>query len=180
MMKIEQTVCPYCGANLKIRPGQNSVECEYCKSSVLIPEAETVSAKAASPDAAAARDDRRPSAAVRNSGPAGISEPAKHAFFPLPGFRKKNILHMITAVCGYLFILYIALYLDEILESIFFTIASLSVVDICTDWTGLFSGLTGVKSRNWLTRALMKTIWSIVIFTAWVFLMAVIQTVFHL
>ena len=35
-MKIEKTVCPYCGANLKIRTGQTTVECEYCGSSVLI------------------------------------------------------------------------------------------------------------------------------------------------
>ena len=35
-MKIEKTVCPYCGANMKILPGQEHAECEYCGSSVVI------------------------------------------------------------------------------------------------------------------------------------------------
>ena len=35
-MKIEKTVCPYCGANMKILPGQVHAECEYCGSSVVI------------------------------------------------------------------------------------------------------------------------------------------------
>ena len=35
-MKLEKTVCPYCGAGLKIEYGQRTVECQYCKSTVLI------------------------------------------------------------------------------------------------------------------------------------------------
>ena len=179
-MKIEKTVCPYCGANLKIRPGQASVECEYCRSSVLISDTKSASPKTAPAKEAASPEAGHPAGAVGNSEPVRTQPSAKHALFHPPGFRKKNILHMITAVCGYLFILYVALYLDNVLEFIFFTVASLSVVDICTDWTGLFSGLAGVRSRNRLTRILMKTIWSMVVFTAWVFLMAIVQAVFHL
>ena len=35
-MKIEKASCPYCGAALKIRPGQQNTECEYCGCTVLI------------------------------------------------------------------------------------------------------------------------------------------------
>ena len=35
-VKIERTLCPYCGATLKVLPRQEVVECEYCGSPVLI------------------------------------------------------------------------------------------------------------------------------------------------
>ena len=35
-MKISKMTCPYCGANLKIKPGISRVECEYCGSQVLV------------------------------------------------------------------------------------------------------------------------------------------------
>ena len=102
----------------------------------------------------------------------------KHGIFPPPGFRSKNILHMITAVCGYLFILYAAANLGGITDFIFFTIASLSVVDLCTEWTGLYSGLKGLRSSNQVLRTVMKVIWSVVVFTAWVVLLALVQLIF--
>ena len=85
---------------------------------------------------------------------------------------------MIAAVCGYLFILYAAANLGGILDFIFFTIASLSVVDLCTEWTGLYSGLKGLRSSNQILRIVMKVIWSVVVFTAWVLVLALVQLMF--
>ena len=62
--------------------------------------------------------------------------PGKHALFPPPGFRSGNIVHMIAAVIGYLFILCVAVNLGGLPDAVFFTIASLSVVDICTGFPG--------------------------------------------
>lgn len=197
-MKIEKTVCPYCGANLKIRTGQTTVECEYCGSSVLISGAGTI-LHDSSPAPAA---DPVEESLIAEDHSAGESLPAenhsaeapgysgadfrqevpkrriKHGIFPPPGFRSKNILHMIAAVCGYLFILYAAANLGGILDFIFFTIASLSVVDLCTEWTGLYSGLKGLRSSNQILRIVMKVIWSVVVFTAWVLVLALVQLMF--
>ena len=65
---------------------------------------------------------------------------------------------MITAVIGYLFILYIAISLDTILDTIFFIIGSLSVVDLCTGWTGVYSRLAGLRSPNTFVRIVMINI----------------------
>ena len=197
-MKIEKTVCPYCGANLKIRTGQTTVECEYCGSSVLIsgtgtnlhdssaaPAADPVEESLIAENHPAAESlpaENRPDEAPGYSGADFRQEVPKrrikHGIFPPPGFRSKNILHMIAAVCGYLFILYAAANLGGILDFIFFTIASLSVVDLCTEWTGLYSGLKGLRSSNQILRIVMKVIWSVVVFTAWVLVLALVQLIF--
>ena len=103
-------------------------------------------------------------------------KPVKHAIFPPPGFRSKNVLHMLIAVCGYLFILYIAADLGGFLDFIFFTVASLSVIDICTDWTGIYAKLRGLQSENPTVRLVMKIIWSIVIFLIWIIVMVLIES----
>ena len=197
-MKIEKTVCPYCGANLKIRTGQTTVECEYCGSSVLISGAGTIlhdssPAPAADPvEESLIAEDHSAAESLpaenHSAGAPGYSgadfrqevpkRRIKHGIFPPPGFRSKNILHMIAAVCGYLFILYAAANLGGILDFIFFTIASLSVVDLCTEWTGLYSGLKGLRSSNQILRIVMKVIWSVVVFTAWVLVLALVQLMF--
>ena len=197
-MKIEKTVCPYCGANLKIRTGQTTVECEYCGSSVLIsgtgtilhdsspaPAADPVEESLIAEDHSAAESLPAENHSAGAPGYSGADfrqevpkRRIKHGIFPPPGFRSKNILHMIAAVCGYLFILYAAANLGGILDFIFFTIASLSVVDLCTEWTGLYSGLKGLRSSNQILRIVMKVIWSVVVFTAWVLVLALVQLMF--
>lgn len=197
-MKIEKTVCPYCGANLKIRTGQTTVECEYCGSSVLIsgtgtilhdsspaPAADPVEESLIAEDHSAAESLPAENHSAGAPGYSGADfrqevpkRRIKHGIFPPPGFRSKNILHMIAAVCGYLFILYAAMNLGGILDFIFFTIASLSVVDLCTEWTGLYSGLKGLRNSNQILRIVMKVIWSVVVFTAWVLVLALVQLMF--
>ena len=197
-MKIEKTVCPYCGANLKIRTGQTTVECEYCGSSVLIsgtgtilhdsspaPAADPVEESLIAEDHSAAESLPAENHSAGAPGYSGADfrqevpkRRIKHGIFPPPGFRSKNILHMIAAVCGYLFILYAAANLGGILDFIFFTIASLSVVDLCTEWTGLYSGLKGLRNSNQILRIVMKVIWSVVVFTAGVLVLARVQLMF--
>ena len=130
-MKIEKTVCPYCGANMKILPGQEHAECEYCGSSVVISGVESDRQKESPSD--------NPRTAAQRNGEHTRTEPVRHAIFPPPGFRSRNILHMIIAVCGYLFIVAIAMSLGSAVDFVFFVAASLSVIDICLDWTGLWS-----------------------------------------
>ena len=87
----------------------------------------------------------------------------------------RNIGHMIAAVIGYLFILYVAKDMSSFLESVFFTLASLSVVDLCTNWTGVYSRFTGLNSSNTLVRIVMTIFWSIVIFIAWVLILVILE-----
>ena len=168
-MKIEKTVCPYCGANMKILPGQKHAECEYCGSSVVISGVESE------------RQKDRPSDAPRTISKEyeehTTTEPVRHAIFPPPGFRSRNILHMILAVCGYLFILSVASSLGSAIDFIFFTAASLSAIDIFTDWTGLWSRLKGINSENRARRIAAKVIWSTVIFIVWIVLMVLVEDV---
>lgn len=212
-MKLEKTLCPYCGAGLKIRHGQRTVECEYCGSSVLITDdrAETDNVSSAdhrqssldnsplpsgsgqssldrtpeplewtpvsrtgSENRSGARNERGRVSPVHGKTRADTG-PWLQRLFPPPGFRSRNILHMITAVTGYLFILYIAADLNPALESVFFVIASLAAVDVCTDWTGFYSRLAGVGSDSTMVRLVMKTIWSIAVFVAWIVLMALVE-----
>ncbi len=82
---------------------------------------------------------------------------------------------MIAAVIGYLFILSVAVNLGGLPDAVFFTIASLSVVDLCTDWTGAYARLAGLGSSNPFVRLVMKVLWSIVIFTAWIVIMVILE-----
>ena len=104
--------------------------------------------------------DKRP---AEHSAEPAVQKPVRHGIFPPPGFRSRNILHMIIAVCGYLFILSVAASLGSTIDFIFLTIASLSVIDICTEWTGLYSRLKGVNNKDKVPRIIAKVIWSIVI-----------------
>ena len=168
-MKIEKTVCPYCGANMKILPGQEHAECEYCGSSVVISGVQNERQKESPSD--------NPRTAAQRNEEHTRTEPVRHAIFPPPGFRSRNILHMIIAVCGYLFILSVASSLGSALDFIFFTAASLSAIDIFTDWTGLWSRLKGIHSENRARRIAAKIIWSTVIFIAWIVLMVLVEDV---
>lgn len=169
-MKIEKTACPYCGANLKILPGQKNAECEYCGNSVFISGVEQTQHTQQTPHTSRVRRST-----FINKTIAG-QKMVKHAIFPPPGFRSRNVLHMLIAVCGYLFILYIAASIGGVLDFIFFTIASLSVIDICTDWTGIYAKLRGLQSENPAVRLVMKIIWSIVIFLIWIIVMVLIES----
>ena len=166
-MKIEKTTCPYCGANLKIIPGQKNAECEYCGNSVLISGAEHTQQ---TPHTSNVRRSTFINKTIAEQ------KAVKHAIFPPPGFRSRNILHMLIAVCGYMFILYIAADIGGVLDFIFFTIASLSVIDICTDWTGIYAKLRGLQSENPTVRLVMKIIWSIVIFLIWIIVMVLLES----
>lgn len=98
------------------------------------------------------------------------------ALFPPPGFRSKDVPHMILAVIGYLGILGVACGMGDFKDAFFWTIASLSVVDLCTDWTGFYSRLPGVGSTSRLVRVLTKTFWGFVIFLAWITIMVLLDS----
>ena len=241
-MKIEKTLCPYCGATLKVLPRQEVVECEYCGSPVLISwmgdkgaDPGAAGKPYASPDPAANRGtgsvpgqnvagyrspgsvpgqntaasrgpgsgtfsngnaDRSglgmPGGSVGSAAPGTVGEGRTAAgdipgarfgpgglfsrpLLPPPGFRNKNIAHMIMGTIGYLMIISIAVALDSPLDTIFFAIASLTVVDICTEWTGAFNKLAGVTSTSTVVRFFAKTGWSILFFLAWIILMAILE-----
>ena len=192
-MKIEKTVCPYCGANMKILPGQKQAECEYCGSSVVITgvesatqqERETHQESATQQESATHKEadwpknrpTENPHPAAQNYEEHKAAAPVRHGIFPPPGFRSRNILHMIIAVCGYLFILAVAMSLGNAIDFIFFIAASLSVVDICLDWTGLWSRLKGLHSENRALRLIAKIIWSMVIFFVWILLMVIVEDI---
>ena len=168
-MKIEKTVCPYCGANMKILPRQEHAECEYCGSSVVISGLESEGRKE--------RPSVDPHPSEQRYEEQTTAEPVRHAIFPPPGFRSRNILHMIIAVCGYLFIVAIAMSLGSAVDFVFFVAASLSVIDICLDWTGLWSRLKGIHSENRALRIAAKLIWSTVIFFIWIVLLVLVEDV---
>ena len=65
--------------------------------------------------------------------------------------------------------------MDTIIDTIFFIIGSLSVVDICTDWTGAYSRLAGLRSPNTFVRIIMKVVWGALIFFAWIILMVILD-----
>ena len=186
-MKIEKTVCPYCGANMKILPGQKQAECEYCGSSVVITGVESAtqqerethqeSATHKEADWPKNRPSNKPHPAAQNYEEHKAAAPVRHGIFPPPGFRSRNILHMIIAVCGYLFIIAVGMSLGNAIDFIFFIAASLSVVDICLDWTGLWSRLKGLHSENRALRLIAKIIWSMVIFFVWILLMVIVEDI---
>ena len=180
-MKIEKTICPYCGANLKILPGQKHAECEYCGSSVVISDVESESQKESERLKESERPKDCPSdnphPTAQNYEEYKAATPVRHAIFPPPGFRSRNIFHMIISVCGYLFILAVAMSLGNAIDCSFFIAASLSVVDICLDWTGLWSRLKGLHSENRALRLIAKIIWSMVIFFVWILLMVIVEDI---
>ena len=99
-MKLEKTICPYCGAGLKIEYGQRTVECQYCKSTVLIQD-----------DADNIVEDNiehepyPPDTERNRKGTDSAPGRRFNRLFPPPGFRTKNPLHMIIAITGYLLII---------------------------------------------------------------------------
>ena len=232
-MKIEKASCPYCGAALKIRPGQQNTECEYCGCTVLItdtdedfrrsrpeqhrnieqnkpfvqqknmsqgfqpgpqenmqqgfqpgPQQNLQQSFRPGPQADAGRSvppayhygtsvNGRPAA---YSGDARqVVKPEKHSLFPPPGFRQKNILHILVALTGYPVIFLMAKEMDNPVRSIAILLSSLSALDLCTDWTGIFSRLPGIYSSGLLIRFLSKVLWSILVIFLWLVLAAVVE-----
>ena len=98
------------------------------------------------------------------------------SLFPPPGFRTKDVPHMILAVIGYLCILGVAGSLGSFKDALFWTIGCLSVVDLCTDWTGFYSRLPGIGNDSRIVRVLRKTFWGFVIFLAWIIIMVLLDT----
>lgn len=156
-MKLEKTVCPYCGAGLKIEYGQRTVECQYCKSSVLIQDdgvnivEDNIDYEPYPPDTERNRKGTDPA-----------SERRFNDLFPAPGFRTKNLLHIIVAVTGFLLMIVASREVDTIQDAVFFTVISLFAFSVFACWTGFFSGFPGANSRNTLKRILMKLVWSLI------------------
>lgn len=99
----------------------------------------------------------------------------KHSLFPPPGFRQKNILHILVALTGYPVIFLMAKEMDNPVRSIAILLSSLSALDLCTDWTGIFSRLPGIYSSGLLIRFLSKVLWSILVIFLWLVLAAVVE-----
>ena len=232
-MKIEKASCPYCGAALKIRPGQQNTECEYCGCTVLITDTDE-DFRRSRPEQHRNIEQNKPFVQQKNMsqgfqpgpqenmqqsfrpgpqqnmqqgfrpGPqadAGRSVPPayhygtsvngrpaaysggaqqglqqkKHSLFPPPGFRQKNILHILVALTGYPVIFLMAKEMDNPVRSIAILLSSLSALDLCTDWTGIFSRLPGIYSSGLLIRFLSKVLWSILVIFLWLVLAAVVE-----
>ena len=220
-MKIEKASCPYCGAALKIRPGQQNTECEYCGCTVLITDTDE-DVRRGRPEQHRNVEQNKPFVQQKdmqqgfqpgpqkdmqqgfrpgsqadagrsvppayhygtsvNGRPAAYSGGAqqglqqkKHSLFPPPGFRQKNILHILVALTGYPVIFLMAKEMDNPVRSIAILLSSLSALDLCTDWTGIFSRLPGIYSSGLLIRFLSKVLWSILVIFLWLVLAAVVE-----
>lgn len=232
-MKIEKASCPYCGAALKIRPGQQNTECEYCGCTVLITDTDE-DFRRSRPEQHRNIEQNKPFVQQKNMSqgfqpgpqenmqqgfqpgpqqnlqqsfrpgsqadagrsvppayhygtsvngrPAAYSgdarqvvKPEKHSLFPPPGFRQKNILHILVALTGYPVIFLMAKEMDNPVRSIAILLSSLSALDLCTDWTGIFSRLPGIYSSGLLIRFLSKVLWSILVIFLWLVLAAVVE-----
>ncbi len=94
----------------------------------------------------------------------GITNP----LLPIPGFRSGKLWKMaVAALSAYLWfrMTYEDLWRDEtfhytLSNIIAWTLIYPIVVDVWTDWTGLFEGLPGIKHPNAAVRAVLKTIYS--------------------
>lgn len=94
---------------------------------------------------------------------------ATKSLYPPPGFRTGNIKHMIIAIlCHAMWFGYFMQDIPVDVEYLHFIPshfiiyiwAYLAVVDVCTDWTGLFEGLPGIKSESKGIRFFSKTVFS--------------------
>ena len=208
-MNIEKATCPYCGAALKMRADQKTVKCEYCGSVSIVTGSEPASGTEKEGRFPEGGLKKKRQGESRNAASAGGVSPDRGstaggngipappfsrrlkggtvslkdrllALLPPPGFRSGNAAHMVTAVAGYLLILSLAIGMSDPLEALFVIAGSLSAVDVFTDWTGFYSGLKGLHSRSTFVRIFMKCFWGLVVFLAWVVVMAILQTMFGL
>ena len=178
-MKIVKAVCPFCGASLNIKNGQKSIKCEYCGGSVFLTD-ENGQIHESSQEHSTS-DKNKHTDKIRDLYQTKVANrydefvkkaKKKSPLFPPPGFRSKNLKHMVIAAIGYFYIFKITFGMNTLSLAMCFLLSALSAVDICTDWTGIFRGLKGTHSPDSGFRNLMKAFWSIVICFVWVCIFA--------
>ena len=64
---------------------------------------------------------------------------------------------------------------DTGLDAVFFVLASMTVVDICTGWSGLYARLPGIRHPSTAVRILAKVLWSMLTFLAWIVILVLVQ-----
>lgn len=110
-MKIVKAVCPFCGASLNIKNGQKSTKCEYCGGSVFLTEengqihesSQGNNTSVRNKNTDKIRDMYQTKVATRFDDFVKKTN-KKSRLFPPPGFRSKNLKHMVIAVIGYYYI----------------------------------------------------------------------------
>ena len=193
-MEIQELKCPHCGASLRVREGQKYIKCEYCDSELFLSGVENRPGPGQVREGESLRETPTGSTGEPDSGKRGYrplssrqtghaespdhgreAKDRKYSILPPPGFRSRNIAHMLTAVIGYLFIIVLALNLDTGLDAVFFVLASMTVVDICTGWSGLYARLPGIRHPSTAVRILAKVLWSMLTFLAWIVILVLVQ-----
>ena len=51
----------------------------------------------------------------------------------------------------------------------------MTVVDICTGWSGLYARLPGIRHPSTAVRILAKVLWSMLTFLAWIVILVLVQ-----
>jgi len=105
---------------------------------------------------------------------------------PIPGFRQGKQLNRIVAIVGYLAISMVigCAHVDEpeahpqIIYKIAYIAGSLSAIDICTDWTGLYQNLPFIRSNKKLLRYPAKAVFSFLFFMFWAIAASIILRLF--
>lgn len=110
----------------------------------------------------------------------------------VPGFRTRKAWKMVIALCVYIFIIHVAFnykpstvsakwpQVDQLLYHITFLGAMLSIVDVITNWTGLFSRFPLMRNRYLPLRMVGWCITSLIAICCWAILYAVVAGVLGL
>lgn len=98
-----------------------------------------------------------------------------HTFFPLPGFRNNNLVHMSIAITGYILMalftvgMFISISgLDrssglKLAYCVEFFLAEITFLDLYTDWSGLYSHLPFMKSKNWAVKLPFLVLYTLIL-----------------
>ena len=103
---------------------------------------------------------------------------------PIPGFRSHAPWKMGIAIAGYCMMIITAFngtsFRDEqgfykLIDQLCLLAAFLTWVDICTDWTGIFSTFPFIRAESAGVRCVAKTLWCFLALVFWVLIASILQ-----
>lgn len=152
-MKIEKAVCPHCGGPIEIG-SRKILKCEYCGMPIVISDLEIDKTVDTSFEGTIPKVEKR---SYEESPSFRIEKPRKHCYWTPVGFRTKKIWKMCIASVCYLFMLMFLVVPEDRFAIITMILAFFFSVHVGFSWQPFVDHLPGLKSKNIMFRAGIKT-----------------------
>jgi len=175
-MKIVKAVCPHCGAEIKVKPGTEIMNCIYCDMQIDCSDLELKEEDVPDREAAFYEEQNIPAPSTgdapfpepgrenRNRSKDSAADPASpgHGYWTPVGFRSRNTINMVIAGLYYARLVFRLVTAESFLEGILSAALNLFIIGILFSWQPFVDHLPGIRKDIETGKKTMRAVYIVI------------------